>query len=122
MKPFAAMEEIGSRIFQYIAFALEAISAAVIVAAIIIAGIKALAGWKRAQHKHHLYRATKHTVGRGILLGLELLIAADIVRTVCLEFNWKNIGLLGLIVIIRIILGFTLEVEMTGKWPWQQKR
>ncbi len=115
------MQEIGFRIFEYVTFALEVASAAVIVSAVAIAALKAALGWRKIKNKNLLYKSTKTMVGRGILMGLELLIAADIIRTVCVEFNFHNIGLLGLVVVIRVVLGFTLEVEISGRWPWQHR-
>jgi uncharacterized membrane protein len=60
-------------------------------------------------------------VGRGILLGLEFLVGADIIHTVAVELTFKTIGVLAIVVLIRTFLSFTLEVELTGRWPWQKK-
>lgn len=62
----------------------------------------------------------RQRLGRGILLGLEFLIAADIIHTVAVELTFSAVGVLALVVLIRTFLSFTLEVELTGKWPWQQ--
>ena len=66
--------------------------------------------------------AVFHTIrlrlGRGILLGLEFLVAADIIHTVAVDLTFETVGVLGIIVLIRTFLSFTLEVELTGKWPW----
>ncbi len=64
-----------------------------------------------------LYRAN---LGRGILLGLELLVAADIIGTVAVTPSFENLAVLGLIVLIRTFLSFSLEVEIEGRWPWQR--
>lgn len=61
----------------------------------------------------------RQRLGRGILLGLEFLIAADIIHTVAVELTFSTVGVLALVVLIRTFLSFTLEVELTGKWPWQ---
>jgi uncharacterized membrane protein len=53
------------------------------------------------------------------LLGLEFLVAGDIIGTVAVEPTFKSLGVLGLIVIIRTFLSFSLEVEINGRWPWQ---
>ncbi len=58
---------------------------------------------------------------RGILLGLELLVAGDIIRTVAIAPTFSSVGVLAVIVVIRTFLSFSLEVELTGHWPWQQK-
>ncbi len=61
----------------------------------------------------------RRRLGQGILLGLEFLVAADIIRTVAVEPTFRKIGVLAGIVLIRTFLSFTLEAEMTGRWPWQ---
>jgi uncharacterized membrane protein len=68
------------------------------------------------------YQAYRANLGRGILLGLEFLIAADIIGTVAVEPTLENLGVLAIIVLIRTFLSFTLEVEIQGHWPWQQAR
>ena len=65
------------------------------------------------------YHVLRRTLGRGILLGLEFLVAADIIMTVAVELTFERVGALALIVIVRTFLSFALEVEMTGNWPWQ---
>jgi len=64
----------------------------------------------------------RRVLGRSILTGLELLVAADIIRTVAIEPTMESVLVLGLIVLIRTFLSFSLEVEIDGKWPWQQGR
>ena len=64
--------------------------------------------------------AFRRTLGRSILTGLELLVAADIVRTVAIEPTLDNVLVLGLIVLIRTFLSMSLEVEIDGKWPWKR--
>ena len=66
--------------------------------------------------------ALRRHLGRSLLLGLEFLIAGDIVRTVAVEPTLENVGVLALIVLVRTALSFVLEVEITGRWPWQQAR
>jgi len=58
-------------------------------------------------------------VGKSILLGLELLVAADIIRSVAIDPTFASVGVLGLIVAVRTFLSWSLEVEINGKWPWQ---
>lgn len=66
-----------------------------------------------------LYETYRRQLSRGILLGLEFLVAADIIETVAVEPTLRSVGVLGLIVLIRTFLSFTLEVEIAGRWPWQ---
>jgi uncharacterized membrane protein len=75
----------------------------------------------RAGHDvgYHDYR---QGVGRAILLGLEILVAADIIRSVAVRPTFTSVGVLALIVIIRTILSFSIEVELEGRWPWQGRR
>lgn len=67
------------------------------------------------------YRFFRERLGRSILLGLELLVAADIIRTVALTPTWQSVAVLAGIVLIRTFLSFSLELEITGRWPWQQR-
>ncbi|MCY0906682.1 DUF1622 domain-containing protein [Arthrobacter sp. H14-L1] len=67
-----------------------------------------------------LYTAYRQLLGRSILLGLELLVAADIIRTVAVTPTFTSVGVLAVIVIIRTFLSFSLELEITGRWPWQK--
>lgn len=68
------------------------------------------------------YEDLRRNMGRCILLGLEVLIVADIVRTIIVDPTLESVGVLGIIVVIRILLSFSLEVEMDGVWPWQRWR
>ncbi len=68
-----------------------------------------------------LYTAYRQLLGRSILLGLELLVAADIIRTVAVTPTFTSVGVLAVIVIIRTFLSFSLELEITGRWPWQKR-
>jgi uncharacterized membrane protein len=68
------------------------------------------------------YDEYKVRLGRGLLLGLEILVAADIVRTVVLELNFENVAILGILVLIRTFLSWSLVVEIEHRWPWQLRR
>lgn len=65
-----------------------------------------------------VYESYRRQLSQGILLGLEFLVAADIIGTVVIEPTFRSVGVLGLIVAIRTFLSFTLEVEIAGRWPW----
>ncbi len=60
-----------------------------------------------------------HQLGRTLLLCLEFLVASDIIYTIAVEPSFKSLGLLGLLVLIRTFLSVSLEMELTGRWPWQ---
>ncbi len=68
------------------------------------------------------YAELRRNLGRCILLGLEVLIIADIVRTIVVDPAFESVTVLGIIVVIRILLSFSLEVEIEGVWPWQRWR
>ncbi len=67
-----------------------------------------------------VYTNLRRQLSRGILLGLEFLVAADLIDTVAVEPTFRSVGVLGLIVLVRTFLSFALEVEVTGRWPWQR--
>lgn len=67
-----------------------------------------------------VFRSFRYRLGRAIILGLELLVAADILRTISTEPTLNQVIVLGLIVLIRTFLSFSLEVELEGHWPWQR--
>lgn len=71
-------------------------------------------GWPEA------FRSYRANLGRGILLGLELLVAADIIGTIAVTPSLGNLMILGLIVLIRTFLSFSLEIEIEGQWPWRR--
>jgi uncharacterized membrane protein len=62
----------------------------------------------------------RSSLGRTILVGLEFLVAADIINTVVIELTLENVASLAIIVLIRTVLSFSLEAEIDGRWPWQQ--
>ena len=66
------------------------------------------------------YEELRQNLGRSILMGLEVLIVADIVRTIIVDPTLESVGVLGVIVVIRILLSFSLEVEIDGFWPWRR--
>ena len=67
-----------------------------------------------------VYRSVRTVFARSVLLGLEFLVAADIIRTVAVQPSLENVAVLGLIVLIRTFLSFSLEVEIEGRWPWKR--
>ena len=74
------------------------------------------------QEDEERYKELKTHLGRGLLVGLEILVAADIVRTVALEATLESVMVLGLLVLIRTFLSWSLVVEIEGRWPWQPPR
>ncbi len=119
-------EELEPIIFDFVELAalfIELLAVAIIVLSVAIG---------MAMYIRHMYMARRlvderfeafrRTIAKALLLGLELLVAADIVNTVVLAPTLENVAVLGLLVLIRIFLGWSLIVEMEGRWPWQPKR
>jgi uncharacterized membrane protein len=73
-------------------------------------------------HGTNTYQRLRVNLGRVILLGLEILIVGDIIRSIIVDTSVQSVLVLGLIVVIRTVLSFALEVEISGSWPWQQRR
>ena len=92
------------------------------VAAIVVGALAAtvIALYGIAKRTGPVYVPFRRSLGRSILLGLELLVAADIIKTVALTPTLQNVAVLGGIVLIRTFLSFSLELEITGRWPWQK--
>lgn len=97
---------------------IDGVGVAVLVIGAVMA--TAVAAVQLSHHEAGAYRRFRQQLGRTILLGLELLVAGDIVRTVAAQPTLTNVAILGIIVLIRTFLSFSLEVELTGRWPWQQ--
>jgi uncharacterized membrane protein len=95
--------------------------AGVAVIGIGIALVAVLAVGRLARRERDVYTGVRQQLGRAILLGLELLVAADIIRTVAVTPTLESVAVLGVIVLVRTFLSFSLEVELTGRWPWQQR-
>jgi len=101
--------------------ALEVVGIFTIVAGVFAATIVLFADVRRRDPFEHTYRRYRKDVGRAILLGLELLVAADIIGTVAVEPTFRSVGVLAVIVAIRTFLSFSLELEVSGRWPWQRE-
>jgi uncharacterized membrane protein len=110
------------RWIEYAALAIELLAVLIIVVGIFASMVRYSANAIfRPEHKER-YRQLKATLGRSLLLGLEILVAADIVRTVALEATLQSVAVLGLLVLIRTFLSWALVVEIEGRWPWQSPR
>ena len=99
---------------------IEAVAIVVIAVAVVVAfvqGARALLG----SGSTDAVEIIKQQIGRALLLGLDLLIAADVIRTVTLEPTLENVSALGVLVVVRTFLAWSLVVELEGRWPWQSK-
>ncbi len=109
-----------SRLVALAAHIMEAAGVAAMVLGALFAGV--MLAVRRGLGAKEAYRRFRLNLGRAILLGLEFLVAADIIRTVSEEPTLKGVLVLGFIVIIRTFLSFTLTVELEGRWPWQPQQ
>lgn len=114
MNGFAEFMSVVSRGF-------ELIGVGVIVLGLFVALVRATPPTVRKEYGR-AYEAVRETFGKAVLLGLEILVAADIIRTVAIAPTLSNLAALGLLVAIRTFLSWSLEVEIDGRWPWQRHR
>ena len=97
---------------------IDSAGVAVLVIGAVVAAVRAVQNARA--HLPDTYRRFRQQLGRTILLGLELLVAADIIRTVAVTPTLSSVLVLAIIVLIRTFLSFSLELEITGRWPWQK--
>ena len=93
----------------------------ILIGLLIATGVFALAQRDLARRAQS-YRVYRQQVGKAILLGLEFLVAGDIIRTVAVDPSFTGVGVLAILVAVRTFLSFTLEVELEGRWPWQSRQ
>jgi uncharacterized membrane protein len=103
--------------------AIESLAVAIIVVFIVYASVVYILRTVGVLHLPGIqaYAQYKEGLGRALQLGLEILVAADVVRTVALEPTLENVAVLGILVVIRTFLSWSLFVELQGFWPWQGK-
>lgn len=109
-----------SRTMEHVAQGFEALGAVVLVLGLLWSLSLAGRTWQRTHQGRASYLALRETFGAVLLLGLELLVAADLIRTVAVSTTFQNVAALGLIVLIRTFLSFSLEVEIEGTLPWRR--
>jgi uncharacterized membrane protein len=105
---------------ERVAQGFEAIGAAVLLGGLFLAVGLAVRVLRRAGDWQEAYKVLRRSFGGVILLGLEILVAADLVRTVAVEATLENVVILGSIVLIRTVLSFSIEVEIEGVAPWRR--
>src|SRR5262245_1065955 len=109
-------------VIEWAALAIELLGALIIVAGVIqVAITRGTVRYLFQLDEPGAFERYKHQMGRSLLLGLEFLVAGDIVRTVALEPTLTNVAVLGLLVFIRTFLSWSLAVEIEGRWPWQAR-
>jgi uncharacterized membrane protein len=109
-----------SRTLGLIVHIADGIGVAVLVAGLFLASFLALRTWKKSGNGSKAYTVLRRTLGGAILAGLEVLVAGDLIRTVAVDPTLNNVLILGLIVLIRTFLSFSLEIEIEGTLPWKR--
>ncbi len=110
-----------TEVMDYVSRGFEVVGVAVLVVGFLSGVVRSLHAYFRGRGEAS-YGILRRYFGRSILLGLEILVAADLIRTVAVQPTWENVLVLGLIILIRTFLSFSLEVEMDGVWPWRRRQ
>lgn len=113
------MEQLHPQI-ESLAKLLEIGGVGIILAGVVLASVWFVLELANSRDWRRSYEHYRANLGRGILLGLELLVGADIIGTITAPLTFSSVGLLGMIVLIRTFLSFSLETEIEGCWPWQR--
>lgn len=113
-------EEGFHQAMHWVAGGIEALAVAIIVLGAILTTLQFLRRLIKERAFEDCYRRFRSDFGKAILVGLEFLIASDIVGTVAVGPTFQDLWILALLVAIRTFLSFALELEITGRWPWQR--
>lgn len=113
------MTEVFFQIANALVLGLEAIGIAVIMGGFVLATVIWLAKMG-SRSAYQAYRDYRRQSVRGLILGLEFLVAADIIRTVAIAYTMESVLMLALIILIRTMLVFALHLEIEGRLPWKQ--
>jgi uncharacterized membrane protein len=105
---------------ERVAQGFEVIAAAVLLAGLFVSVALGVRAHRRSRNAGRAYRVLRQSFGGVILLGLELLVAADLIRTVAVTPTVRSVTVLGAIVLIRTVLSFSLEIEIEGVAPWRR--
>jgi len=108
-----------SEVMEHVAQGFEAVGVVIFVLGLLWSVALAIRTWRRAGGRP-AYQALRESFGGVLLLGLEVLVAADLIRTVAVAPTWQNVAVLGVIVLIRTFLSFSLQIEIDGVPPWRR--
>jgi uncharacterized membrane protein len=109
-----------TRAIEHVAQGFEVLGAIILVAGVVWSVVLAIVVWRRSRAAGRSYAALRAAFGGTVLLALEVLVAADLIRTVAVAPTLTNVLVLGLIVLIRTFLSFSLEIEISGVPPWRR--
>ncbi|MEO0561977.1 MAG: DUF1622 domain-containing protein [Chloroflexota bacterium] len=109
------------QVLELIGIGFEVLGAVIICGGILLAFVRYIPLMRKQPENtaSNPYRHLKTNIGLSLLLGLEVFVAADIIRTVALDMSFESLGVLGLLVVIRTFISWTLILEIEGHWPWQ---
>jgi uncharacterized membrane protein len=107
-------------VFTVVAVGFEAIGAAAMIIGFLIALVLGFRTMQRGEGGRAAFTVLRTTLGAAILLGLEVLVAADLIRTITSKPSLEDAAILGLIVLIRTILSMSIQVEIEGTLPWRR--
>jgi uncharacterized membrane protein len=110
-----------TNIISMAGYAIEAVGVFVVILGTCVSSVVFIRTYKHLP-EGTAYRTFRRQLGRSIILGLEFLIAGDIIRTVVVADTLENVAVLGLIILIRTFLSVTLHLEVEGRWPWQAEK
>jgi uncharacterized membrane protein len=105
---------------DHVAQAFEVLGTLILAIGVLWSFVLAVLAWRRASSRQQAYKALRQAFGGTLLLALEILVAADLIRTIAVSPTLDNVLVLGLIVLIRTFLSFSLEIEIDGVWPWRR--
>ncbi len=113
-------EEAYTQAMTFVAMVFEALAALVLLVGLIFFAVSSLRQWIRTKSGQSAYRLMRQGFGGVLLLSLEILVAGDLIRTVAVAPTLDNVIVLGIIVLIRTFLSFSLEMEIDGVPPWRK--
>lgn len=116
------MQESLKAVMEPVSVVFEAAGVLVIVLGFVWALWRAVGARGTPHASRRAYGRVRRIFGKSILLGLEILVAADLIRTIAVEPTIANLEVLGLLILIRTALSWSLDVELEGMWPWQKRR
>jgi len=107
-------------VMEHVAVVFEVLGAVVLGVGLLWTAVLSVQVWRRTGQGRAAYQTVRETFGGALLLAIEVLVAADLIRTVAVEPTLESVAILGLIVLIRTFLSFSLEIEMEGVAPWRR--
>jgi uncharacterized membrane protein len=108
-----------AELFKMAVVAFEAAGVAVLIFGFMLSIGYFIKRMLKVGNQHEAFRELRRSFGHTLLLALDLLVAADIILTITIDLSFETLGMLGILVIIRTLLHFVLELEVSGRWPWQ---